>query len=83
MFAADPRRPALITAADKATATDPNIPKFVAAAKNGTIMPAIPAMGQVWVPFGTAEANIVGGADPETALKAAAKAIRDGIAAQQ
>jgi maltose-binding protein MalE len=83
MFAADPRRPALTSAATKASETDPNIPKFVAAATNGTILPAIPAMGQVWTPFGTAEANIVGGADPETALQAAAKAIRDGIAAQQ
>ena len=39
-------------------------------------------MGQVWSPFGIAEAAIVGGADPATALKAAAKAIRDGIASQ-
>ncbi len=36
-------------------------------------------MGQVWSPFGIAESAIVGGTDPETALKAAAKAIREGI----
>ena len=37
-------------------------------------------MGQVWTPFGVAEAAIVGGADPKAALESAAKAIRDGIA---
>jgi arabinogalactan oligomer/maltooligosaccharide transport system substrate-binding protein len=83
LYTADPRRPALTAAATQVTATDPNIPKFAAAAVNGTILPAIPAMGQVWAPFGVAEAAIVGGADPATALKAAAKAIRDGIAKQQ
>ena len=36
-------------------------------------------MGQVWGPFGIAEAAIVKGDDPKTALEAAAKAIRDGI----
>jgi arabinogalactan oligomer/maltooligosaccharide transport system substrate-binding protein len=39
-------------------------------------------MGQVWSPFGIAEAAIVGGTDPKTALTAAAKAIREGIANQ-
>jgi arabinogalactan oligomer / maltooligosaccharide transport system substrate-binding protein len=83
LYQADPRRPALTAAVDQVKATDPNIPKFAAAAVNGTILPAIPAMGQVWTPFGAAEAAIVGGADPATALQAAAKAIRDGIAKQQ
>lgn len=83
LYQADPRRPALTQAATQVTSSDPNIPKFAAAGQNGTILPAIPAMGQVWGPFGTAEANIVGGADPATALQAAAKAIRDGIAKQQ
>ena len=62
--------------------TDPNIPKFADAGANGTILPAIPEMGQVWSPFGIAEAAIVGGTDPTTALTAAAKAIREGIANQ-
>ena len=39
-------------------------------------------MGQVWGPFGVAEAAIIKGDDPKTALEAAAQAIRDGIAAQ-
>jgi arabinogalactan oligomer/maltooligosaccharide transport system substrate-binding protein len=82
LYNAEPRRPALTAAVDQVKATDPNIPKFAAAAKDGEILPAIPAMGQVWSPFGIAEANIVGGTDPATALQGAAKAIRDGIAKQ-
>ena len=82
LYAVDPRRPALTEAVDAVKATDPNIPKFAEAAANGTILPAIPEMGQVWSPFGIAEAAIVGGTDPSTALTAAAKAIREGIANQ-
>jgi arabinogalactan oligomer/maltooligosaccharide transport system substrate-binding protein len=79
LYNAEPRRPALTAAVDQVKANDPNIPKFAEAAKSGVILPAIPAMGQVWTPFGVAEAAIVGGADPKVALTAAAKAIRDGI----
>jgi arabinogalactan oligomer/maltooligosaccharide transport system substrate-binding protein len=79
LYAAEPRRPAVTAAVDQVKATDPNIPKFAAAAVGGVILPAIPAMGQVWGPFGVAEAAIVGGADPTVALTAAAKAIREGI----
>jgi arabinogalactan oligomer/maltooligosaccharide transport system substrate-binding protein len=81
LYQAEPRRPALTAAVDAVKTDDPNIPKFAAAGKDGVILPAIPAMGQVWAPFGVAEAAIVGGADPATALKAAAVAIRAGIAA--
>ncbi len=80
LYQAEPRRPAVTAAVDQVKATDPNIPKFAAAAVGGVILPAIPAMGQVWSPFGVAEAAIVGGADPATALTAAAAAIRTGIA---
>jgi arabinogalactan oligomer/maltooligosaccharide transport system substrate-binding protein len=79
LYDVDPRRPAVTAAVDQVKATDPDIPLFAAAGKNGTILPAIPAMGQVWSPFGVAEAAIVGGADPATALKGAATAIRQGI----
>jgi arabinogalactan oligomer/maltooligosaccharide transport system substrate-binding protein len=79
LYQAEPRRPALTAAVDQVKADDPNIPKFAEAAKSGVILPAIPAMGQVWTPFGVAEAAIVGGADPKVALTAAAKAIREGI----
>ena len=79
LYKVDPRRPAVTAAVDQVKADDPDIPKFALAGKDGTILPAIPAMGQVWSPFGVAEAAIIGGADPETALKGAATAIRAGI----
>lgn len=82
LYNAEPRRPALIAAVDQVKATDADIPKFQAASANGTILPAIPEMGQVWGPFGVAEAALVGGSDPTTTLDSAAKAIRDGIAKQ-
>ena len=82
LYAAEPRRPALTAAVDQVKATDPDIPKFQAASEGGVILPAIPEMGQVWGPFGVAEAALVGGADPKATLEAAAKAIRDGIAKQ-
>ncbi len=82
LYAVDPRRPALTESATAAAADDPNIPKFADAGANGTILPAIPEMGQVWSPFGIAESAIVGGTDPKMALTAAAKAIREGIANQ-
>jgi arabinogalactan oligomer/maltooligosaccharide transport system substrate-binding protein len=79
LYQAEPRRPALTEAVDEVKATDPDIEKFQAAAEDGTILPAIPEMGQVWAPFGNAEAAIVRGDDPQKALEGAAKAIRDGI----
>src|SRR4029077_4959781 len=82
LYTPHPRRPALTEPATAPAAADPNIPKFAEAGANGTILPAIPEMGQVWSPFGIAEAAIVGGTDPSTALTAAAKAIREGIANQ-
>ena len=81
-YAAEPRRPALLAAVESVKATDPNIAKFQAAAQGGTITPAIPEMGQVWGPFGVAEAAIIKGGDVKASLESAAKAIRDGIAAQ-
>lgn len=81
-YESEPRRPALLAAVDQVKANDPNIAKFQAAAEGGTILPAIPEMGQVWGPFGVAEAAIVKGDDVQKSLEAAAKAIRDGIAKQ-
>jgi arabinogalactan oligomer/maltooligosaccharide transport system substrate-binding protein len=80
LYAADPRRPALLSAVAKVAASDPDVAKWQAAGKDGTPMPAIPEMGQIWAPYGAAEAAIVGGADPAKTLKEAAKAIRDAIA---
>jgi len=82
LYQAEPRRPALTAAVDQVKGTDADIPKFLAASEGGTILPAIPEMGQVWGPFGVAESAIVGGADVKSTLESAAKAIRDGIAKQ-
>jgi arabinogalactan oligomer/maltooligosaccharide transport system substrate-binding protein len=80
LYQAEPRRPALLAAVDQVKTTDPNIEKFQAASEGGTILPAIPAMGAVWDPFGKAESAIVRGDDVTKSLTAAAKAIRDAIA---
>jgi arabinogalactan oligomer / maltooligosaccharide transport system substrate-binding protein len=82
LYKADPRRPALLASVAEVAADNPDIAKFQAAGKDGVSLPVIPAMGQVWGPFGTAEAAIVGGADVATSLKSAATAIREGIAKQ-
>ena len=66
---AEPRRPALTAAVDAGQGRPTRTSRSSRTpAANGTILPAIPAMGQVWDPFGMAEAAIVGGADPKTAL---------------
>jgi arabinogalactan oligomer/maltooligosaccharide transport system substrate-binding protein len=82
MFNAEARRPALTAAVDQVKGGDPDLAKFQAASQGGTILPAIPEMGQVWGPFGVAEAALVGGSDVKSTLDSAAKAIRDGIAKQ-
>jgi len=47
--------------------------------ESGEIMPSIPAMAAVWTPLSAAEAAVIGGADPESAIAAAAKAIQAAI----
>ena len=79
-YDAEPRPPALTEAFDQVSADNPDMAKFVAAREGGTILPAIPAMGQVWGPFGNAESAIVRGDEVKKTLDAAGKAIRDGIA---
>jgi arabinogalactan oligomer/maltooligosaccharide transport system substrate-binding protein len=80
-YAAEPRPPALLAAFQKASTDNPDVAKFQAARAGGTILPAIPAMGKVWGPFGNAESAIVKGGDVKAILDAAAKAIRDAIKA--
>ncbi|SEB92101.1 carbohydrate ABC transporter substrate-binding protein, CUT1 family [Nocardioides exalbidus] len=50
-----------------------------AGADNGQIMPSIPQMAAVWDPLGKAEAAVIGGADPDSTIKAAAKTIEAAI----
>ncbi len=75
LYQAEPRPPALTAALDKVKSSDPDVEKFLAAGKDGVILPAIPEMASIWDPFGKAEAAVVGGADPTKSVAAAAKAI--------
>jgi arabinogalactan oligomer/maltooligosaccharide transport system substrate-binding protein len=79
LYQAEPRPPALTAALDQVKGSDPDLEKFLAAGQSGAILPAIPAMAAVWDPFGKAAAAVVGGADPKTAVPAAAKVIADQI----
>ena len=79
LYEAEPRPPALTAAYDQVKGTDPDLAEFVEAGKNAVPLPAIPEMATVWDPFGKAESAVIGGADPKTALTAAAKTISDQI----
>lgn len=75
LYRAEPRPPALTAALDQVKGTDPDLEKFVAAGKDGQILPAIPEMAAIWDPFGKAEAAIVGGSTVDTTIAGAAKTI--------
>jgi arabinogalactan oligomer/maltooligosaccharide transport system substrate-binding protein len=75
LYQAEPRPPVLTAAFDQVKGTDPDLAKWIDAAKNAQPLPAIPEMAAVWDPFGKAEAAVIGGADPKAALTAAAKTI--------
>jgi len=75
LYQAEPRPPALTAAFDQVKGADPDLAKFVDAGKNAVPLPAIPEMATIWDPFGKAESAVIGGADPKTALTAAAKTI--------
>jgi arabinogalactan oligomer/maltooligosaccharide transport system substrate-binding protein len=50
-----------------------------AGTQHGQIMPSIPEMAAVWDPLGKAEAAVVAGDDPQSAISAAASAIQQAI----
>jgi arabinogalactan oligomer/maltooligosaccharide transport system substrate-binding protein len=79
LYTAEPRPPALSAALDQVKASDPDAQKFTDAGKGGAILPAIPEMAAIWDPFGKAESAIVGGADPNATITAAAKTISSQI----
>jgi arabinogalactan oligomer/maltooligosaccharide transport system substrate-binding protein len=58
---ADPRIPALTEVAEE-VASDPVTAGFLAASKNGTPMPSIPEMADVWEHWNTAQSSIISGA---------------------
>lgn len=78
-FQAEPRPPALTAALEQVKASNPDVQKFLDAGKDGDILPAIPEMATIWDPFGKAEAAVIGGADPDRSISAAAKAISSQI----
>ncbi|RZU48318.1 arabinogalactan oligomer/maltooligosaccharide transport system substrate-binding protein [Krasilnikovia cinnamomea] len=75
LYQAEPRPPALTAALDQVKGSDPDLEKFIDAGANAVPLPAIPEMATIWDPFGKAESAVVGGADPKTAVTAAAKTI--------
>lgn len=79
LYEADPRPPALTAALEQVRGDDPDAAKFIEVAETGVPMPSIPEMAAIWEPFGTAEAAIVGGADVDEAVDAAAEAIQGQI----
>ncbi len=77
----DPRIPAL-RAAFEEVADDPDIAAFGASAADGIPMPNIPEMAAVWGALGDKLTLIVNGEqDPESAMKDAARQVRDTLAA--
>ena len=75
LYQAEPRPPALTAAFDQVKGADPDLAKWIEAGKHAVPLPAIPEMATIWDPFGKAESAVIGGADPKTALTAAAKTI--------
>ncbi|WP_046470974.1 sugar ABC transporter substrate-binding protein [Allosalinactinospora lopnorensis] len=76
-YDAEPLPPSLGSAHDQVE--DPDLAKMAEAGENAEPMPAIPQMASVWDPMGKAQASIIGGADPENALRAAEKTIANEI----
>ncbi|MDR1441592.1 MAG: extracellular solute-binding protein [Bifidobacteriaceae bacterium] len=68
-------------AADPKVVEDPIVGGFLEAGKSAVLQPAIPAMNQVWKPWGKAEADIIGGADPVATWDKAMADIQQAITA--
>lgn len=79
LYKAEPRPPALTAAYQDVAKSDPDIAAFHKAGEDGVVLPQIPAMSAVWGPLGTAEAAIVGGANPTSTMRAAASQIKQAI----
>lgn len=79
LFDAEQRPPAMTSVLAQVSGANPDVAKFAEAAKVGQVLPAIPAMAAVWEPLGKAEAAIIGGADPTTTMRTAARTITTAI----
>ncbi|MDO4900074.1 extracellular solute-binding protein [Actinomyces sp.] len=76
MYAINPLPPVQQDLADKLKATDTNMVKFMDFAAAADPMPAIPEMSAIWGPLGKAQANIIGGADPDSTITSAGNEIK-------
>lgn len=75
------RAPALKSALDAVSTSDPDISAWAEAGQDALPMPNIPAMNSVWGPLGQATADVIAGvAEPGPRFDAAAEEIRDAIA---
>lgn len=79
MYEANPLPPVNLQLREKIAASDEHVMTFAEAAEAADPMPAIPAMSAIWEPLGIAQANIVSGKDPHSAMKAAGEEIATAI----
>ncbi|GAA1087098.1 sugar ABC transporter substrate-binding protein [Nocardiopsis composta] len=79
LYEADPRPPALIEVSETYQESDPDLAAMREAAEQAVPMPVIPEMSAVWDPFGKAQAAVIGGEDPASAVAAAEKAVSEQI----
>lgn len=75
LYRSQPRPPALSSALAQASQQDTDTATIAAAAAKGMPLPSVPQMVSVWGPLGQAEANIVGGADPQSTMAQAGQTI--------
>lgn len=75
MFPKNELPPVNLELQEKLAADFPEVIKIAELAENAEAMPAIPEMAAIWQPLGQAEANIVGGADPEPTMVSAGEEI--------
>ncbi|MDR0435331.1 MAG: extracellular solute-binding protein [Propionibacteriaceae bacterium] len=79
MNSVDARIPVQDALATELQSSDPVLMQFLDFAEHAAAMPNIPAMDAVWGPLGNAEASVVGGNDPTTAMTAAGNEISSAV----
>lgn len=73
------RPPAMVAAMEKVEAGDPDISKINKVSVSGVVRPKIPEIKAVWAALGAAQAEIIGGADPQKSMDSAAATIASKI----
>ncbi|MDN5685699.1 MAG: maltose ABC transporter substrate-binding protein [Brachybacterium sp.] len=79
MYEANPLPPVNLQLREEIATSDEHVMIFAEAAESADPMPAIPAMAAIWGPLGIAQANIVGGADPQPTMESAGEEIAAAI----